>query len=198
MVAACLSDANSIGIVAGKPVEEVYRLVNAFIQGVKEMKEDAIVTTEFIDSWYDPEIAFRKAKDLIKNHKVDVLYAERDGVIEACRGTQPNGKKVYAIGNFKNHSDSDPDVVVTNVIWNMEPTVRYVIQRTQQETYEAENLGDWSRMYHGGSKLQPFPLEERWIDKIGKSNWDKICQREDQIIKGRFRVKINESPLHSK
>lgn len=123
MLASGLSKSSTVGVVGGYPVPEVNRLVNAFIAGAKEVNPDVKVLVSFINSWFDPAAAKEAALAQIDNG-ADVLYAERFGVIEAAQE-----KSLFAIGNMSDQSSLAPDYVVTSVVWNMGPTVDYVLKQ---------------------------------------------------------------------
>ena len=78
------SQSGTIGVVAGYPVPEVNRIVNAFIQGAKEANPKAEVLVTFLNSWFDPAAAKEAALAQV-DAGADVLFAERFGVIEAAQ-----------------------------------------------------------------------------------------------------------------
>lgn len=183
LVAGSLSRSGIVGVVAAMPIPEVNRLVNAFTAGVKEVKPDAEVRVTFINSFYDPPTAKEAALAQIDSG-ADVLYAERDGVIEAAKE-----KGVYAISNMSDQSEGAPDTVVTGPVWNMEPTVDYVLKTVAAGVYTAQDLKDFSMMAKGGATLAALHDFE---SKLDPKVLDLVKQREDEIKKGLFRVDINE------
>ncbi len=54
MIAAGVSKTGKIGLVGGYPIPEVNRLMQAFIDGAKEVNPQAEFTVTFIGSWFDP------------------------------------------------------------------------------------------------------------------------------------------------
>jgi basic membrane protein A and related proteins len=138
----------------------------------------------FIDSWFDPPRAKAAALALI-DEGIDVLYAERDGVIDAAieRG-------VPVCGNLVDQSGEAPEQVVTSIVWNMWPTVRHLIERVRSGAYEAEDYGGWSMMEKGGSSLAPFG---GWEGRLDAATRELVTLRAEAIRNGRFRVIIDES-----
>ncbi|MGC8937218.1 MAG: BMP family protein, partial [Candidatus Methanomethylicaceae archaeon] len=89
-IAAKITKTNKLGIVTAFPgVGDVNNLLNGFIAGAKYVNPNVNVTISYINSWYDPAKAKTAAIALIASG-VDVIYAERYGVFEACK--DPSGK----------------------------------------------------------------------------------------------------------
>jgi basic membrane lipoprotein Med (substrate-binding protein (PBP1-ABC) superfamily) len=183
MLAGGLTKTNKIGIVAAMPIPEVDRLINAFIAGAKEVNPKAKVMVSFINSFFDPAAAKEAALAQIDGG-VDVLYAERDGVIEAAKE-----KGLFAFGNMSDQNAAAPDLVVSGPVWNMDPTVNYVMSQVAAGTYTAQDLKDFSMMSKGGATLAPFHSVE---SKIPADLLKKVQDKEAAIKDGSFRVDINE------
>jgi basic membrane protein A and related proteins len=184
LIAGKLTKSNLIGVVGAHPVPEVNRITNAFLAGARESNPSVQSRVVFIDSWYDPPRAKSAALRMI-DEGVDVMYAERDGVIEAAAE-----RKVAVFGNLIDQSAKSREHVVTSVVWNMWPTVRHLIQRVREGTYEAEDYAIWSMMGKGGSALAPLGA---WEAKLDAATREAITVRRDAILNGRFRVSIDES-----
>jgi basic membrane protein A len=183
MLAGGMTKSNKIGIVGAMPVPEVNRLVNAFIAGAKEVNPDAKVSISFINSWFDPAAAKEAAVAQIDGG-ADVLYAERFGVIEAAQE-----KGLFAFGNMSDQNSLAPDLVVTGPVWNMTPTIEYVIKQVAAGSYTAQDLKDFSMMAKGGATLAPFHAVE---SKIPADLLKKVQDKEKEISSGLFRVDIDE------
>ena len=183
MLAGGMTKTNTIGVVGAMPVPEVNRLVNAFIAGAKETNPNAKVLVSFINSWFDPAAAKEAALAQIDN-KADVLYAERFGVIEAAKD-----KGLWAFGNMSDQNSLAPDLVITSPVWNMDPTVEYVINQVKGGTYTSMDLKDFSMVAKGGASLAPFHNTE---SKIPADLLKKVKDKEAAIKSGLFRVDIDE------
>ena len=162
---------------------EVNRLVNAFIAGAKGVNPDVQVLVTFINSWFDPAAAKEAALAQI-DAGADVLYAERFGVIEAAKE-----RGLWAFGNMSDQNELAPEFVVSSPVWNMNPTVEYVINQVQSGAYTAQDLKDFSMVAKGGASLAPFHATE---SKLPADLVAKVREREKQIKDGLFRVDINE------
>ncbi len=185
LIAGTLSESGVIGVVAGYPVPEVNRIVNAFTIGARETNEDAEVLVTFINSWFDPAAAKEAALAQV-DAGADLLFAERFGVIEAA---QENG--LLAFGNMSDQNELAPETVVTGPVWNMTPTVQYVIAQVAGGTYTAQDLKDFSMMGKGGASLAPFHDFEEILDP---ELVELVMTRQQEILDGLFRVPIDEEP----
>ena len=192
MLAGGLTKSNVIGVVGGLPVPEVNRIVNAFIAGAKSVNPDVDVKTSFINSWFDPAAAKEAALAQI-DAGADVLFPERFGVIEAAAE-----KGLYAFGNMSDQKELSPEHVVSSPVWNMNPTVEYIVKQVKGGTYTAQDLKDFSMVAKGGATLAP--INEGVTGGIPAELLAQVKAKEEEIVKGIFRVDITESqpPASSK
>jgi basic membrane protein A and related proteins len=172
-------------VVGGYPVPEVNRITNAFIAGAQETNPEVEVLVTFLNSWFDPAAAKEAAIAQI-GADADVLFAERFGVIEAAQEND-----LIAIGNMSDQESLAPEHVVTSVTWNMEPTVKYVIDQVLAGSYTAQDLKDFSMVAKGGAALAPPNTEV--IGGVPDDLLAMVQEREAQIKAGTFRVDINEA-----
>lgn len=184
MIAGGMTKTNTVGIVAAVPIPEVNRLVNAFIAGVKETNPEAQVLVSFINSFFDPATAKEQALAHIAAG-ADVLYGERAGVIEAAAE-----KGVYAFGNMSDQNEVAPEYVITGPVWNMTPTVEYVVAQVKAKTFAAIDLKDFSMMALGGATLAPYHGND---SKIPAATLEAVKAKEEAIKTGMFRVPIDEA-----
>jgi basic membrane lipoprotein Med (substrate-binding protein (PBP1-ABC) superfamily) len=184
LIAGTLTKSHHIGVVGGYPVREVNGLVNAFMAGVKEANAQAHVSVRFIQAWFDPAAAQQAALALI-DAGADLLFAERAGVIEAAKA---RGK--LAFGNIADQNDLAPDTVISSAVWDMKPTVQYVIKQLQTGSYVAQDLRDFSMMAKGGARLAPLRGQ---ADQLPKELLDRVRARERAIRQGVFHVPLVET-----
>jgi basic membrane lipoprotein Med (substrate-binding protein (PBP1-ABC) superfamily) len=185
LIAGSLTESGVIGVVAGYPVPEVNRIVNAFTIGVEEANEEAEVLVTFINSWFDPAAAKEAALAQV-DAGADLLFAERFGVIEAAQENE-----LLAFGNMSDQNELAPETVVTGPVWNMTPTVQYVIAQVAGGTYTAQDLKDFSMMGKGGASLALFHDFEETLDP---DVVEMVMTRQQEILDGLFRVPIDEEP----
>lgn len=185
MIAAGVSKSGVIGVVGGFPVAEVNRIVNAFIDGAKSVNPKAKVIVTFINSWFDPAAAKEAALAQV-DAGADVLFAERFGVIDAAKE-----KGLFAFGNMSDQNSLAPETVITGPVWNMTPTIDYLVAQVKAGTFTALDLKDFSMMSKGGASLADF----HGLDaKIPADVLAKVKDTEKQIKDGLFRVDIKEEP----
>jgi basic membrane protein A and related proteins len=184
LIAGKVSKSGTIGVVGGYPVPEVNRIVNAFIVGAKEANPDVKVQVTFLNSWFDPAAA-KEAALAQASAGADVLFAERFGVIEAAQE-----KGLLAFGNMSDQNSLAPETVVTGPMWNMDPTVQYIVKQVAGSTYTAQDLKDFSMMAKGGSSLAPLYSFET---SLPADVVELVKQREGEIMSGMFRVPIDEN-----
>ena len=73
MVAGAASKSNIIGMVGGYAIPEVNRLMQAFMDGAREVNPDVKFLVNFLDSWYDPPKAKESAFAMI-DAWISMLY----------------------------------------------------------------------------------------------------------------------------
>jgi basic membrane lipoprotein Med (substrate-binding protein (PBP1-ABC) superfamily) len=184
MIAGKMSKSGTIGAVAAMGIPEVNRLVNAFFAGAREVNKDIKRKVSFIGSFFDPPKAKEAALAQI-DAGVDVIYAERFGVIEAAQQ-----KGIYAISNMSDQSSLAPETVITGPVWNMFPTVEQAVKLVRAGVFTAQDYGDFSRMAKGGSSLAPYHKFEQILPAEVK---DMVEKRKTEIMDGIFRVDVDEN-----
>jgi basic membrane protein A len=185
MIAGKMTKTNKIGMVGGYPIGEVNRLFHAFMAGAKSVNPDVEFKVSFIGSWYDPPKAKEFAYAQVESG-VDVLYAERAGVVDAARE-----KGILAFGNVNdmNKEENGKDVVVASALWNMDSAVNEAISLVKTGKFKALDYKEWTMMAKGGATLSPFYEFE---DKIPADIKAKVLQVQEAIKAGSFVVKIND------
>ncbi len=188
MIAGKLTRSNTVGTVAAMTIPEVNRLSNAFCAGAHEVNPKVRCKFSFIGSFFDPPKAKEAALAQIEQG-VDVIYAERFGVVEAAKE-----KGIAAIGNMSDQSSLAPDTVVTSVVWDMWPTVRQVVRQVQAGIFTSQDFGQFSYMGKRGSYLAPY---HGWESRLPDEVKELVAKRRQEILDGTFRVNIDESAPRS-
>ena len=184
LIAGKMTKSNIIGTVAAMDIPEVARLTNAFCGGAKEANPQVKCKVTFIGSFFDPPKAKEAALAQIAAG-VDVIYAERFGVIEAAQE-----KGILAISNMSDQSALAPDTVITGPVWDMWPTVQTAIKQVQAGVYTAQDFGTFSFMSKGGATLAPYGAFEAKLPEDVKK---LVAEKQAAILDGSFRVPVNES-----
>ena len=168
MVAGKVTKSNTIGMVGGYAIPEVNRLMNAFMDGVREVNPNVKFLVSFINSWYDPPKAKEAAFAMI-DRSADVMYAERFGVSDAAKE-----RNVKVIGNVIDTAAQYPGTVLASALWHMEPTVDRAIKAVMEGRFEAADYGPFSYMAHGGASLA---LDEKLVPaevvKLGQGQGER-------------------------
>lgn len=186
MIAGKMTKTNKIGMVGGYPIGEVNRLFHAFMAGAKSVNPAVEFKVSFIGSWYDPPKAKEFAYAQVESG-VDVLYAERAGVVDAARE-----KGIIAFGNVNdmNKEENGKDVVVTSALWHMESAVNHAIELVKAGKFKAEDYKEWTMMAKGGASLAPYYEFDAKIPADVKA---KVEETAAAIKAGTFTVKIDDS-----
>ncbi|WP_169569512.1 BMP family protein [Sneathiella limimaris] len=183
VIAGTMTKTNKIGMIGGYPIGEVNRLFHAFMAGAKSVNPDVEFKVSFIGSWYDPpkakEFAFAQVES-----GVDILYAERAGVVDAARE-----KGILAFGNVNdmNKEENGTDVVVASALWHMENAINYAIDLVKAGNFKAENYKEWTMMQKGGASLSPY---YEFDSKIPAETKAKVEELAAKIKAGEFEVEI--------
>jgi len=184
MIAGKMTKTNTVGVVGGIAIPEINRLSNAFCAGAKEANKQVKCKFSFIGSFFDPPKAKEAAIAQIEAG-VDVIYAERFGVIEAAKE-----KNILAISNMSDQSALGPDTVITGPVWDMWPTVKHAVALVKAGVFTAQDFGGFSYMGKGGSYLAPY---YRFDAKLPADVKAAIEARKNEILDGTFRVDVAES-----
>ncbi|MEM4574500.1 MAG: BMP family protein [Candidatus Caldarchaeum sp.] len=199
IIAGKITRTNRIGTVAAMDINEVNRIVNAFIVGAKTVNPNVKAKVVYLlgnippgeSPWYHPATAKRLAKALI-DLNADVIFAERVGAEEAAVEAKAEGKDVWIIGNMADQYSRAPAVTITSLVWDMRPTVRIALERVLSKTYVADNLGTYSWMNFGGSYLAPFHEFGRPSPPMTREILNLVEEWQTKIMEGLTWVPINE------
>ncbi|MCQ2098333.1 MAG: BMP family ABC transporter substrate-binding protein [Fibrobacter sp.] len=117
MVAGAMTKTNEIGYVAAFDISEVNRGINAFTLGVQKVNPDAKVYVRWTKSWVSDSIAADVTRQLMADHKIDVLTVHTDALAPYEIAEE---KGVWIIGyNLDNHGRY-PKHFLTAPIWRWE------------------------------------------------------------------------------
>jgi basic membrane protein A len=185
-IAGHMTKTNKIGMVGGYPIGEVNRLFHAFMNGVRSVNPEAQFKVSFIGSWYDPPKAKEFALAQVEAG-VDVLYAERAGVVAAARE-----KGMIAFGNVNdmNKLENGTGVVVASALWHMENAINHAIAQVKAGTFKAEDYKEWTMMAKGGASLSPY---YEFDAKIPADVKRAVEDTKAKILSGEFTVEINDN-----
>ncbi len=186
MIAGTMTKSNKIGMVGGYPIGEVNRLFNAFMAGAKAINPEVQFKVSFIGSWYDPPKAKEFAYAQVEAG-VDVLYAERAGVVDAARE-----KGLVAFGNVNdmNKEENGTNVVVASALWHMDSAIGHAVELVKAGQFKAEDYREWTMMGKGGASLSPY---YEFDGKLSDEIKGKVAETAAAIKDGSFVVEINDN-----
>jgi basic membrane protein A and related proteins len=184
LIAGAMTKSGTIGMVGGYPIPEVNRLMNAFMAGVREQRQDAKFLVAFIGSWFDPPKAKETALAQI-DAGADLLYAERFGVSDAAKE-----KGILSVGNVIDTQADYPETVVASALWHFEPTLDAAIAAMKAGNFKADDYGQYSFMKAGGSSIAPLGTFDAKIPAEVKA---KVAEKEAAIKAGTFSVAIDDN-----
>jgi|TARA_R100000789_G_scaffold66334_2_gene62594 basic membrane lipoprotein Med (substrate-binding protein (PBP1-ABC) superfamily) len=121
---------NVIGAVGTFATPDINEMVNAYINGAKSVNPSIDVKVAFIDSWWDPPMAFESSKAQIKAGADHILMMAHS--FSACVQ-----EKVACIGNYKDWSSFAPDSIKASLPLNWKPSIKWVLNEWKQ----AKNSG---------------------------------------------------------
>ena len=190
ILAGAMTEANRIGMVGGYPIGEVNRLFHAFMNGARSVNPEVEFKVTFIDSWYDPPKAKAAALTQIEAG-IDVLFAERTGVVEAAR---ERGLLAFGNVNDMNKEEHGKNVVVTSALWDMRPAIDHAISLVKAGRFDATDYREWSTMRRSGARLAPYYEFEDRIPTAAKA---RVAEVTVDILAGRSVVEINDEEPRS-
>ncbi len=114
LMAGALSKSNKIGYVAAFPIPELYRHINAFSIGIKEVNPDAEVHVKWIYAWYGPDKAREAAEALIAEGCDTLAFTEdTPAVIEVGQEHTEKGNQIYTFSHYSPMQQYGEDSVVS-------------------------------------------------------------------------------------
>lgn len=114
LMAGAITESDQIGYVAAFPIPELFRHMNAFALGVKEVNPEASINVKWTYAWYGPDRA-REAAEALVAEGCDVLGFTEDTptVIEVAQEYQERGRDIYALSHYSPMQAYGPDAVIT-------------------------------------------------------------------------------------
>ena len=168
MLAGGLTKSNIIGVVGAMPIPEVNRLVNAYIAGAKYGEPDRSRSRSASSTASSTRRRLRRPPLAQIGAGADVLYAERDGVIEAAQE-----KGVLAIGNMSDQKSLGArERRHQRRCGTCSRPSTTSINQVAGGTYTAQDLGGFSSYAKGGASLAPINtaitggVPQELIDKV--------------------------------
>ncbi len=201
LLAGAITKSNKIGYVAAFPIPELFRHMNAFALGIKEVNPEATVSVKWTYAWYGPDKAREAAESLIAEG-CDVLGFTEDTptVIEVAQEYQDKGKDIYALSHYSPMQAYGPDAVITGQLTDWGPM--YVRMLEDLKAGKLNDMTDYDLLWF--MKDNVVELGAEWDNRINPkyvdtfkgittdsadfgniSVYDLVMKRYDQMKQGR-------------
>ncbi|MEO1067788.1 MAG: BMP family protein [Cyanobacteria bacterium J06638_6] len=181
LVAAELSQTGKLGALYGFDIPVCHAMGEAMLAGAQAVQPEATLTSAAVGDWYDvakaKEAALSQAEAGV-DYWIGCGQGPTLGQIEAAKDV--NG---FATGYVGDMSSLGPEVVASNVVWNMTPLFNQMLEDTANDTFANQfyNLGvpDGVVQVEVTSDLQ---------DAVGEDVIKTIDETKAQIISGELEV----------
>jgi len=138
LIAAALSDSETLGYVAAFPIPEVKRHINAFTLGAREVNPNAEVQVRWLYSWFDPAGA-KEATEALMAAGADVLAFTED----TPTVIQTAAERGYpSFSHYASMVEFSPETVVSGQIVHWETIYIDIVEKVLDGTYTTTNLED--------------------------------------------------------
>ena len=201
LMAGAMTESDKIGYVAAFPIPELFRHMNAFALGVKEVNPEATISVKWIYAWYGPDKA-REAAEALIAEGCDILGFTEDTptVIEVAQEHQEKGEDIYALSHYSPMQAYGEDAVFTGQLtdWG----VLYVQMLEDLRAGKLDDLTNYDLLWLLEDKA--VELGADWSNKINPafvdtlegittdsadfgtiSIYDLVMKRYDQMMQGR-------------
>ncbi len=201
LMAGAITKSNKIGYIAAFPISELFRHMNAFALGIKEVNPEATVSVRWIYEWYSPDKAREAAESLVAEG-CDVLGFTEDTptVIEVAQEYQDKGREIYALSHYSPMQPYGPDAAITGKLTDWGPL--YVRMLNDVKDGKANDMTNYDLLW----LIQDGVVElgASWDEKINQSYvstfkelktnnadlgeisiYDLVMKRREQMIQGR-------------
>ncbi len=171
LIAGAVTETNKIGYVAAFPIPELFRHMNAYALGIKNVNPEAEVSVKWIYAWYGPDKA-REAAEALVAEGVDVLAFTEDTptVVEVAQEHMERGKNVYAFSHYSPMQQYGEDAAISGQLTDWGVLYKQIL-----EDYKAgntEDLTDYDLLYL--MKDDAVELGANWEDKINPKYVDTL------------------------
>lgn len=183
-LAAKLSKSGKVGAVSAVSLPTTNALLNAFRAGAKEANPAVVFKVALIGSFFDPPKA-KESTIAMAEQGVDVVFAERLGVIEAAAE-----RNMIAIGNVADQSSISPNTVATSVVWDPYPIFKAATEAVEAKSFKASGYSTLENIANGVNYLAPYGTFESRIPDDVKA---EIAAKSKAIANGSFVVPYDES-----
>ncbi|MBD2069360.1 BMP family protein [Leptolyngbya sp. FACHB-671] len=181
LVAAELSETGKLGALYGYDIPVCHAMGEAMLAGAQQVRPGATLTSAAVGDWYDvakaKEAALSQAETGV-DFWIGCGQGPTLGQIEAAK--ESGG---YATGYVGDMSSLGPEVVASNLIWNMEPLFQQMLDDTAANTFADQfyNLA----IPEGVIQVE-VPTD--FQDEVGEEVLKSVEETKEQIAAGELEV----------
>jgi simple sugar transport system substrate-binding protein/basic membrane protein A len=176
-----VSKTGKFGALYGFDIPVCHAMGEALVAGAKTVNPKAELTFTAVGDWYDAAKA-KEAGLAQADTGVDFWVGCGEGptlgTIEAAK--ERNG---FATGYVGDMTSSGPDVVLTNIVWNLEPMFRDMLKSTLDKSFNAPYYG-----YGMKENALDITINPKLADKIPAEAMKAVDEARAKIKSGELEV----------
>ena len=181
IIAGHVSETGKLGAVYGFDIPACHSMGKSMLEGARTVNPDAELLFTAAGDWYDISKAKEAAlaqSDAGVDYWVSCGQGPTFGTIEAAKE-----KGGYATGYVGDMTEAGPEVVLTNIVWNLEPMFREMMKQTQEGSFD-------NPYYRHGVAEEGLDIliNPDLADKIPPEAMEQVEAAKAQIISGEFVV----------
>jgi basic membrane protein A and related proteins len=178
VIAAHLSKSGTIGYIGSVPIPEVVMGMNAFMQGLRSIRQDAKIKIVWVNAWYDPGKEGDAAKALL-DQGADIIAQHTDSAAPLQIAEQ---RGVHGFGQASDMIKFAPKGQLTSSIDNWGP---YYIERVKAALDGTWKAGDvWGGLAQNLLVMAPYTNMPPEVATAAKTAEDGIKTGKIVIFKG--------------
>jgi simple sugar transport system substrate-binding protein/basic membrane protein A len=181
LVAAELSETGQLGALYGFDIPVCHAMGEAMLAGAQQVNPDATLTSAAVGDWYDvakaKEAALSQAETGV-DYWIGCGQGPTLGQIEAAK--EAGG---YTTGYVGDMSSLGPEVVASNLIWNMEPLFQQMLDDTAGDTFADQ----FYKLAVPEGVIQ-VEVTSEFQDEVGDEIMASLEQTKEQIAAGEVEV----------
>jgi len=188
LMAARMSSSGKVGVVAAEACPSINRIVNAFRAGAARGRPDVEVLIEYSgrgDGAFSEGAGETVGR--LRSRGADAVLAERPGAVAACA----QSPAIPVFGCYADLSDLSPLNVISGAVWDPSPVLQASVEMARSGRLRPLVFSYLGTMALEGAFLAPYHGHEADLP-AGLAG--EIAALRDEILTGRFRVAVDESP----
>lgn len=177
VAAGMLTESNVLGYVMPFSIASTVTELNALMQGVKSVNQDATLIVRFTDTWYDPA-AERQAAEALVDEGADVL-GYRVSTPTTMEVAAENDVWSYGYADAFSGTDIEYDKYITSRMWDWTPFYRQTAEAAREGS-----VGDLDRFNVEGFRGNYFGFAEGGVtlDEYGSAVPSDVADAMDEAV----------------